>query len=144
MAKIPLLIEENRIKIVFSVIGPRIRQPNTVSAIVDTGSTNTFLSEMDTLRLNIPYGEELDVIHGIGGGAIKLFKYRTVKIHLKTSESSIVTIEHPLKLSKFIRSSGEQRAISLGMPSIVGIDFLKENHLSLHIDFHSNEAYLEN
>ena len=99
-----------------------------VQFVVDTGSSDSFLSELDVKRLKIPIKDK-EVKNEIDFGGSRFKQVSLPKINLSA-----------LKTTKL---SEKKIQIAQTLSSILGIDFLKEQKLSLHIILSENLAYLE-
>ena len=143
--KIPLKFIDGRIVVTPSVSAEsyRIRYKPTFF-IVDTGSSRSFISHGEALRLQIPinslsHAEPLRM----GGSRYDLLQTKQFLFNFKTDEGKF----YPIKTSKFFVALGTKKtedAIieSQNFPSIIGTDFLMLNKLYLHFDPHSNEMYI--
>ena len=143
--RIPLKFIDGRIVVTPSISAESYRiRYKPVSFIVDTGSSKSFMSHGDALRLQIPisslsHTEPLRM----GGSRYELLQTKPFLFHFKTEEIKL----YPIKTSKFFVALGTKKteeAIteSQNFPSILGTDFLMTNKLYLHFDPHNNEMYL--
>lgn len=143
--KIPLAIsKDNLITVSFTIRAAHIF--GAIEAIVDTGSPETIISEADAIRLNIPISRLKFASHsyGIGGSPIAKYELRNVTLSFRTDENKAETI----KLDKVYvsrRTSKDARTtdIALGVPSIIGNDFLLKQKFVLYFNPNKNVAYLE-
>jgi len=115
--------------------------------VIDTGSPNSYLSDKDVKRLQIPIKdrpskEEVD----FGGSRYKQVSLPEFKMYLlkedKEKKESI-TLNLFLSALKTMKSSEKKIQMAQALPSILGLDFLKNQKLSLHVILTENIAYLE-
>ena len=117
-----------------------------IEFLIDTGSSLTFISELDFKRLqinkNLLVTSQKERHLRIGGGTYNLFTLSTkTEFHFKTenetsSKFEIPSIEVSLAVSQRDSKMGE------GI-SIIGTDFLKTNEMVLHANFKKHDFYLE-
>jgi hypothetical protein len=142
--KIPLQYVAYRIclPVSFSTAHVGLKQ---VVFIIDTGSNNTFISQGDAMRLNIPIGNTSFQEHvNMAGSTYELRKMRDVILRFKNDQGKLETI----KFNEFniaLSTQKDQKNIDIAnaFPSIIGNDFLTTHKFSLHFTPHKNEAYFE-
>jgi hypothetical protein len=144
MVKIPLLMDkECRIFATFTIRWRKIY--GRIDAIVDTGSSKTIISEKDALRLQIP----LHILEGsemayIGSTPVELFKMGSAILNLRKENDEIESIQFSnICVGRSTKKDEKSKNISLSMPSILGVDFLKEGGFKLIFDPINDIAYLE-
>ena len=147
-ARIPLQIVEGRLILNAVIVCPKVRVPPTfMDFVVDTGSQDSFLSYKDVLRLQIPIkdrisAEEVD----FGGSRFKRVILPQFKLHLLKEDKENkehITIDVELSALKTTKTSIPKMQIAQQLPSILGMDFLKKQKVSLHVILTENLAYLE-
>ncbi|HLD19103.1 MAG TPA: aspartyl protease family protein [Candidatus Nanoarchaeia archaeon] len=142
MVRIPLLITPDGLILPVTIRSEKYRVPySQVIFLVDTGSTLTFLSPDDASRLHIPVSSLMAFHHvQVGGTMIELSKMNKVELILKDAKGIIVKpiVIEELNVGKMVRKNK-----ILGVPSILGLDFLLDNRLSFHYLPSEKIAYLE-
>lgn len=122
-------------------------QRQIMSFVIDTGSPDSFLSDVDVKKLQIPIKNrsikgEID----FGGSRFKQISLPKFKIHLLSEDKKQKPLVLPsLSLSalKTTKCSEKKVQIAQTLPSVLGLSFLKEQKLSLHIILTENIAYLQ-
>ncbi len=144
--RIPLEIAENRVVLnaVMESKGLRIAH-RFIRFVLDTGSPYSFLSEKEVLRLQIPIKDR--VIAGevdFGGSRFNRVELPPVILHLLLEDKIRYTsFDVHLKALKTTKQSPEKRRTAQALPSVLGMDFLTEQKLSLHLFPSEKIAYLE-
>lgn len=144
--KIKLAIDENGlIRRTFSVKFKRFHIRKPIEFIIDTGSNSNFISESDALKIDIPINKIKfkREIHGLTGGKLSANLGDGYAYVLDDEEKAR---KLHIKDMSMIRTKGEtekERKESLKNPSILGVNFLKENNLKLVYKPSENIAYLE-
>jgi predicted aspartyl protease len=146
--KIPLQIsKEKRLSVVALMDAPRYRVRNyPITFFVDTGSNETFVSEMDTQRFSIPISKMPFIKHiYIGTSVYALHSLEDVALVFKTEDNSIERINmSKMNAAVSTKKGAESRQLALSTPSLLGVDFLFQNRLKLVFSPAENIAYLEN
>ena len=146
MIKIPLKFINNQIILPAIVSFPNYRvRYKPVQFIIDTGSSRSFLSEGDALRLQIPINRlsEDETIMRMGGSKYYLVKTKEFEMLLKDENNSGKTINLPsFAISRGTKKTQEAILESQNFPSIIGTDFFVLNNLKLHFSPNSKEIYL--
>ena len=144
--RISLQVVEGRLVLTGVIESKKLRIPKQIMEfIVDTGSQNSYLSYLDVLRLQVPISEKpSDKEVDFGGSRFKQILLPTIKIHLLTDDkSTTLTLEININALKTTKTAPKKVQIAESLPSILGMDFLKEQKLSLHIILTEDLAYLE-
>lgn len=148
--KIPLLILEDRVQISTTLRCSNFRLYGQVIFIMDTGSPFTILSEGDALKLNVPIKnlknppDEKRHIHM--GGSVSELKMIPKKVNLtfKNGDNKTETITlSNLCVAIATKRDNKNVVLSQSSPSILGLDFLKDNGFLLYVDPKKGLAYLE-
>jgi hypothetical protein len=146
--KIPLTITHGIATVIASLRAPSYHIYGAIEFIIDTGSTETFISEGHALQLQIPIRSlEFDkVSYGLGGASFNLYKLRDAILSFKTAEGKVEKFElKSIGVAETTAKRDERtRRISLGALSVLGTDFLIKNKLKLFLDFVNGIGYLEN
>ncbi len=144
--KIPLYLEKEQISTNIIRVSHGKKHLGFIKAIIDTGSPVTVISEGDALKMQIPVSNLPSGGHhyGLGGSAIEL-KYMTdITFSMRTVEEKTENVHFDqIGISKSAIRDERALRISQAVPSIIGLDFLRDNKFTLHIDLTKNELYLE-
>ena len=143
--KLPLQIVAGKIQISASIRSAKYRMFGSISFYVDTGSNETFISQSDALRLQVPVNSLPQLRHAkIGGSTYELRRIKEIELRFKTEEEKLETITLP-EFSVLVgtrkNEEGLQEANSI--PSLMGTDFLAVNKLALYFNPSKGIAYLE-
>ncbi len=145
--RIPLQIIEGRLVLTAVIECKRLRvQRQLMAFVIDTGSPNSYLSDKDVKRLQIPIKDSLSKEEvDFGGSRFKQISLPKITMYLlkEGAEKGYVEFQVSLSALKTTKTSIEKIQIAQTLPSIIGIDFLKEQRLSLHVILMENLAYLE-
>ena len=148
--KIPLLILEDKLQVNSILKCPLFRLYGQVVFIVDTGSPLTMLSEGDALKLKVPIGNlrdsPIDRKHIYMGGSISEIKLIPKQLDLvfKDDQSKAASVTLPnICVALSTKHDNRHKQIAQGSPSIMGLDFLRDNGFTLVVDPKKNIAYLE-
>ena len=145
--RIPLQIVEGRLVLTAVIECRSLRIPKQImDFVIDTGSVNSYLSNKDVKRLQIPIKdkpakEDVD----FGGSRFKQISLSGITIYLlkEDKEKGCLTLNVSLSALKTTKCSERKVVIAQTLPSILGLDFLKEQKISLHVIPTENLAYLE-
>lgn len=145
--KIPLEYVDGRIfvKTTVSVAGAHIGL-FPIYFVIDTGSPETFISEGEAIKVNLPLGKFSFEKHtSMGGSKYELNILRkSTTFYFKSEEGKSVKITLPLiKVSKGTKKGQIDRQIAFNFPSIIGTDFLEKNGFVLYCNLKENKCYLE-
>lgn len=116
-----------------------------IDFVIDTGCDISFLSFADINKINLPQNTLKFEQHTyIGGSSWDIKEMRDVRITFENEKGEAEKFE----LKKFhaalpTRISAKEMEHAEHMPSILGLDFLIENGLSLHINPAQNDYYFE-
>lgn len=146
MGRIPLIFDNDALWLNALIQSPRAKYPTQrILFLIDTGCTESFICPVDVKRLQIPLKDrKFDSSVEIGGSKYREAKLDSAWIHVLAENK-----ETPLRLKvepyvlKTSRISKKKLASALSIPSILGLDFLKSQKISLHVYMHKNKAYLE-
>ncbi len=112
--------------------------------VIDTGSSNSFISEADAGRIRSPITklmEEKEIIgRSITGEGIGLLKLRDVSLTFLDEEKRNKTLIYKVFKIGLVLKSGKYKILD----SILGTDFLLENGFQLVFNPSKRIAYLEN
>jgi hypothetical protein len=144
--RIPLQIVEDRLRLTAVVECAKLRvRRQLMEFVVDTGSSASYLSDKDVRRLQIPIRsrtaeQEVD----FGGSRFRQILLPAFRLHLlKEEKDEVVTLTVCLNALQTTKQSEEKRQVAQTLPSILGMDFLKQQRLSLHVLPSEGIAYLQ-
>ena len=108
--------------------------------ILDTGSPKTILGFADAVRLQVPFNSlsKGDIVR-LGGRKYQGYIFNRLKFKFKTEDENLIEESHPITVVKPISQKDNLEDI----PTIIGMDFLKEKRYRLFCDMHKDKAYLE-
>lgn len=146
--RIPLQIVDQRLILKAVVECPRLRvRRQIMDFIIDTGSPDSFLSQKDVVKLQIPMKDRPvkgDV--NFGGSTYKQVNLPAFTIYLLKEDKGskdYVKFNVPLTALKTSKTSEKKKQVAYALPSILGIDFLKSQKVSLHVILTEDMAYLQ-
>jgi gag-polyprotein putative aspartyl protease len=143
--RIHLQIVEDRLRLTAVIECARLRvRRQLMDFVVDTGSSASYLSDKDVRRLQIPMrnkaaGQEVD----FGGSRFRQVILPSFRLHLLKEDNAVVGLSVSLNALQTTKQSEEKRQIAQTLPSILGMDFLKQQKLSLHVLPSEGIAYLQ-
>ena len=144
--RVPLQIVEGRLVLTAVVECSKLRiQRQIMEFVIDTGSQNSYFGYKDVMRLHIPLSEkspkgEVDV----GGSRYKEIELPKMKFHILTEDKiSTISLDVEFYALRTTKTSMQKIQIAQALPSIIGMNFLKDQRLSLHVIPAENIAYLE-
>jgi hypothetical protein len=147
-SRIPLQIVEGRLQLAAVIECRALRVAKQfMEFVMDTGSPFSYLSDKDVRRLQIsikdrPAKENVD----FGGSRFKQVSLPELKMYLLEEgkeTKNYTTLNMRLSALKTTKCSEKKIQAAQMLPSILGLDFLKEQKLSLHVILTEDMAYLE-
>lgn len=146
--RIPLQIIEGRLVLLALVECPSLRvRKQVVEFVIDTGSSESYIGQRDSTKLQIPTKDKRDEgIVAFGGSEYKKiilppFTFYLLKQDKQKNDYMLLKVSlHALKTSKI---SQQRIQAADALPSILGLDFLREQKLSLHVVLTEDMAYLQ-
>ena len=133
--------ERDRAFLICTVRIPPKNLPLPIKFVVDTGSPETFIDEVDVLRFRIfakSYPHSNDIL--MAGTKVGLFKLGKVSMNFRNDRDIVeMTDFGSLKVAESAWTRPE--AVSTGT-SILGMNFLLETQLHLFVDPSREMAYL--
>lgn len=115
----------------------------SVTFIIDTGSSDSLVSETDATKLKIPVSilqKKEKIGHGLAGGTIELRKTKAATISFKLEDGKVGRINIPT-IDVGLSSRRDEKSII--RDSIIGNNFLLQNKLRLVFSPFEKLAYLE-
>lgn len=146
--RIPLQIIEGRLILTSVIECKNLRIPKQfMDFVIDTGSPDSYLSDKDVRRLQVPIKDktsegEVD----LGGSRFKKISLPKITMYLlkeNQEKKEHHTLEISLSALKTTKMSEKKIQMAQMLPSLLGLDFLKEQKISLHVILTENLAYLE-
>lgn len=148
--KLPLIILEDKIQVNTSLRCPNFRLWGQVTFIMDTGSPLTILSEGDALKLKVPIkslknppSEKKDVYMGGSVSELKIIPKKINLTFMKNDNKTETIVLPDLRVAISTKRDDKHKKLSQGSPSILGLDFIKNNGFLLYVNPKKNLAYLE-
>ncbi len=145
--RIPLRYEKGHLVLYVWLINPkRPNDPRRVRFIIDTGSTHTYLRPNDLIRLDINH-QTLDAtgtvnLSGTTYNHVPLKELTMILLAGQNRENQDQFLQRNVLLNT-LRPTDEEQPIPHHLPALLGMDFLIEQKLSLHIIPTEELAYLE-
>ena len=143
--RIPLQIIEGRLILTAVVECLKLRiHRQIMDFVMDTGSPDSYLSDKDVLRLQIPISDKQSKEEvNVGGSRFKVVVLPKFKTYLLEENKNHVDLDISLSALKTTKTSLKKIQTAQMLPSILGLDFLKEQKLSLHVVLSEDLANLE-
>lgn len=115
-----------------------------VQFAVDTGSPESFFSQAEVRKFNIPMNHLKDKGYVFFGGTKHKVKVASsVKIIVINDKQEKREFTHDIGAIETMKKSIKSIQIAEALPSVIGMDFLREHKLSLHVFPSEKIAYLE-
>lgn len=144
--RIPLQIIEGRLVLTAVIECKRLRVLHQIMRfVIDTGSSDSFLSDKELRRLQIPInGKQMQGLVNVGGSTFSQILLPKFKMHLlKEDKNTSLKLDVSFSALKTTKISEKKVQTAQTLPPILGLDFLREQKLSLHVILTENLAYLE-
>ena len=143
--RIQLQIIEGRLVLTSVIKCPSLRiQQQLMEFVIDTGSPDSYLSDKDVRKLQIPIkGKPTKGEVDFGGSRFNKVFLPKIKMFLLKEDEGCHVLNVNLSALKTTKTSEKKIQIAETLPSILGMDFLKEQNISLHVILTENLAYLE-
>lgn len=143
--RVPLIIGDN-LHLLTMISCDRLRvRMQKVNFVIDTGSPDSFLSPMDISKLQISLaGKKSTSPVKLGGSQYNAIPLPDFKFYMLKDDKSIFTEEN-IKIYGLqpVTTSLEKLQSSQTLPSILGMNFLRNQKFSLHVILTENIAFLE-
>lgn len=143
--RIGLQFDDLRLQLMAAIEWKGLKQAQLISFVIDTGSPESFISQAEVEKLQIPTKNrpvegEIDV----GGSRFKKIDIQKITLHLlKEGSSAMLSLSTKLSALKTTKTSEHKKSIAHTLPSILGLDFLMTHNLSLHVFPKEKIAYLQ-
>ena len=143
--RIPLHLIESRVILQAMVECKKLRMPkHYLRFIIDTGSPNSYLSEEEVTHYHIPMKNRTILGHtDLGGSRFRHAQIPPLSVYLLTEDDKLIPLQMNLLALKTTKESLDHIQTAQSLPSILGMGFLFEQKLSLHIIPTENLAYLQ-
>jgi len=142
--RVPLRITRNHV-VLHAVVSTRKRQ-QIVAFVIDTGSIDSYLSTSVTRNLDIPFNASRRTHYvSLGGMRFNKMPSSSVQVYAwagKTRMNRDRYIKRSINLYG-LRPTRRAGHDPVALPSILGLEFLREQRLSLHMHLDEGIAYLE-
>lgn len=147
MRRIPLQIVEGRLVVTTVIECSSLRiQRQIMDFVIDTGSPDSYLSDKDVRRMQIPMRDTPSIGEvDFGGSRFKQIRLPKIKMYFLQGDikKGYYELEASLLALKTTKMSEEKIQRAQVLPSILGLDFLREQKISLHVILIENLAYLQ-
>lgn len=146
--RIPLQLIEGRLYLTSVIECKSLRvQKQLMDFVVDTGSPDSYFSDKDTTKLQIPTkgrpsAGEVD-FGGSRYGQIVLPKFKMYLLKEDKQKKDYINLDLEILALKTTKTSEKKKLIAQQLPSILGVDFLKKSKFSLHVILTEGIAYLQ-
>jgi hypothetical protein len=146
--RIPLQIINNQLILfaTFSCSSLRVHHA-FMKFVIDTGSPESFISDNDVSKLQIAMKDRENAgLIDFGGSRFKRAILPEAKIDIlleDKTENLSIQLSHSFYALKTTKSNEKKKQTAQALPSILGLNFLKEHNLSLHVIMTENLAYLQ-
>jgi len=143
--RIPLQIIEGRLLLTSVIECSSLRIPRQImDFIIDTGSTDSYLGDKDVRRLQISMKNKSNIGEvDVGGSRFKQIYLPKITMYLLKNTKEFHTLSVKLSALKTTKMSEKKIQMAQTLPSILGLDFLKDQKISLHVILTENLAYLQ-
>ena len=148
MVRIPLVFSGDQIVLVCAIECKSLRIHKRLARfIIDTGSINSFLSTKDVISLQVPVsGVKADDQVDFGGSRfdrVELPKFNIYVFKEDKNSNEYITLKIKISALRSNKKSKEKIQIAESLPSILGMDFLKEQRLALYVNPAEKISYME-
>jgi len=146
--RLPLQIVEGRLVLTALTECRSLRMHKQIMEfVIDTGSPDSYLSNSDIENMQIPMkGIQSKGEVDFGGSRFKQFTLPKMTMHILKEDkqkNDYVTLKASLSALKTTKTSEKKRQTAHKLPSILGMSFLKEQRVSLHVILTEDMAYLQ-
>ena len=120
---------------------------SSITFVVDTGSTDTIISPADAFRLHLPINslknQEEEPYVVIGGNKFKRKKAVGITLMFRDDKGNAKQFIYDPTIIESTKQDQDSLKLAYSLPSLLGVDFLLKNKLSLHFIPHKETVYLE-
>jgi hypothetical protein len=146
--RIPLQINSGKLILtcVFECKSLRIRR-QIAKFVIDTGSSESYISMKDSVKFQIPLNNKKCTGEVDFGGSrfdkISLPKFNMYVLEEDNSKNKFLLLKINISALRSNKNNKLKLQVAESLPSILGLNFLKEQKLSLHVIMAEDVAYLE-
>lgn len=146
MARIPLTVSNGQVQARATILAPDVKRVETLTFLVDTGSSSVVLSQRDAERLgvDVPALPRSGIPRLGYGGRMDAGVLRHSLIALKDSDGMSVSV--PLEevvVNRATTPKQQDLRQVYSIPSVLGTDVLIAGDLALYAHLNKTIAYLE-
>ncbi|MBI2650751.1 hypothetical protein HYX04_05590 [Candidatus Woesearchaeota archaeon] len=146
--RIPLQIIEGRLVLLALVECRHLRvRKQLVEFVIDTGSPESYIGQRDSTKLQIPVKDKKNEgIVAFGGSQYKKIILPPFNFYLLKQDkqkNDYISLKVNLRALKTSKISEQKIQAADALPSILGLNFLREQKLSLHVVLTEDMAYLQ-
>ena len=146
--RIPLQIIEGKLVLASVVECKKLRiHKQFMEFVIDTGSPHSYFSDKDVKKLQVPMrGLQSKGFVDFGGSRFKHISLPKVEVYLlKEGKDNNDPLKLKIAISALNTTKCSEKKIQIAqtLPSILGMDFLREQEVSLHVILTENIVYLE-
>ena len=146
MPSIPLTFDEHGKPFVFvQFISPNIPSSKPLKLCVDTGSTFTTLSPKDAEDMGVDYARLRAspwTHYGFGGRMEARIVEQVCLTMVQDDNTSFSACMDYIHIH-MVQSPKKKDKVTYGIPSVLGVDFLKQNGLELVIDWKNMKGWIK-
>ena len=143
--RIPLTIHDGQL-VLYAIVKTRARW-RLVSFVIDTGSRDSYLNSNDLKELGISPNTRMQTeLVCFGGTTFHKVPLPNVTIHIWTGRNQMDKdnyLHRPMKAYGLRTTTHRDQHHQQALPSILGMQFLREQQLTLHVDASEEIAFLE-
>jgi len=141
----PLQIVEDRVVLAAVAECRNLRVlHHLIEFVIDTGSKDSFLSEKDVVKLQVPVmGKPVKGQVDFGGSRFNQVELPEFTLHILDEAKKAIAVKTKLMAVKTTKTSEDKIQRALALPSILGMDFLKEQGFKLVVVAKEGLARLE-
>jgi hypothetical protein len=143
--RVSLRLVEGRLVLPAVISSSRLRvQHHLIDFVIDTGSSDSFLSEKDVKKIQVPIaGKAITGEIDFGGSRFKQVQLPKMIVDVLDEGENVVKLEVSLTALKTTKVSEKKTRQAETLPSLLGLGFLKEQRCALHVIMQEELAYLE-
>ena len=146
-SRIVVQIIDGRLVLPAVINSPSLRITNKlIEFVIDTGSQESYLSDKEIRKFQIsisdrPIGGQVN----FGGSTYNYVKIPMVSLYLLQEDKEKGYHTFNINLSALITTKLAEKKVQMAqaLPSILGMDFLRDQKIALHVIMAENLAYLE-
>ena len=142
--RVPLILHRGRILLI-AVVHAREQRARLVRFIIDTGSNDSYLNAKDRrqlgIRLTVPKAKEMVLWSGT---LCRRIPINNLTLYLWAGRNRRDQDEYErCTVQLYELRASQRKSTLLGLPSILGMNFLRDHRFALHVRPAEQLAYLE-